>query len=74
MRQEVAEKNKLTSLADRSRYLQEGGTFKLAASAELSERAAALPALEKTKGVQRGRDKLRSQGRGRQAGRGTETD
>ena len=31
VRQDVAEKNKLTSLADLSRYLQEGGTFKLAA-------------------------------------------
>ena len=35
VRQDVAEKNKLTSLADLSRYLQEGGTFKPAASAEL---------------------------------------
>lgn len=36
VRQDVAEKNKLTSLADLSRYLQEGGTFKLAASAVVS--------------------------------------
>ncbi len=41
-------KNKLTSLADLSRYLQEGGTFKLAASAEFIERADALPAFEKS--------------------------
>lgn len=48
MRQDVAEKNKLTSLADLSRYLKEGGTFKLAASAEFIERADALPAFEKS--------------------------
>ncbi|EGI98315.1 substrate binding domain of ABC-type glycine betaine transport system family protein [Shigella boydii 5216-82] len=36
VRQDVAEKNKLTSLADLSRYLKEGGTFKLAASAVVS--------------------------------------
>lgn len=40
-------KNKLSSLADLSRYLKEGGTFKLAASAEFIERADALPAFEK---------------------------
>ncbi|EGL6356465.1 ABC transporter substrate-binding protein [Salmonella enterica] len=43
----IAEKNKLSSLADLSRYLKEGGTFKLAASAEFIERADALPAFEK---------------------------
>ncbi|MDI8841801.1 hypothetical protein MJI69_31880, partial [Salmonella enterica subsp. enterica serovar Anatum] len=37
----------LSSLADLSRYLKEGGTFKLAASAEFIERADALPAFEK---------------------------
>ena len=47
----MAEKNKLTSLADLSRYLQEGGTFKLAASAEFIERADALPAFEKAYGT-----------------------
>lgn len=47
VRQDIAEKNKLSSLADLSRYLKEGGTFKLAASAELIERADALPAFEK---------------------------
>ncbi|VEB57244.1 Osmoprotectant ABC transporter binding proteinYehZ [Salmonella enterica subsp. enterica] len=29
VRQDIAEKNKLSSLADLSRYLKEGGTFKL---------------------------------------------
>lgn len=43
----MAEKNKLTSLADLSRYLKEKGEFKLAASAEFIERPDALPAFEK---------------------------
>ncbi|EHO2585160.1 ABC transporter substrate-binding protein [Salmonella enterica] len=47
IRQDIAEKNKLSSLADLSRYLKEGGTFKLAASAEFIERADVLPAFEK---------------------------
>ncbi|EGZ6270247.1 TPA: ABC transporter substrate-binding protein [Salmonella enterica subsp. enterica serovar Java] len=47
IRQDIAEKNKLSSLADLSRYLKEGGTFKLAASAEFIERADTLPAFEK---------------------------
>ncbi|EKN2882003.1 ABC transporter substrate-binding protein [Salmonella enterica] len=47
VRQDIAEKNKLSSLADLSRYLKEGGTFKLAASAEFIERTDALPAFEK---------------------------
>lgn len=47
VRQDLAQKNKLTSLADLSRYLKEGGTFKLAASSEFIERPDALPAFEK---------------------------
>ncbi|MDI7490856.1 ABC transporter substrate-binding protein [Cronobacter dublinensis] len=47
VRQDLAQKNKLTSLADLSRFLKEDGTFKLAASAEFIERADALPAFEK---------------------------
>ncbi len=47
VRQDLAQKNKLTSLADLSRFLKEGVTFKLAASAEFIERADALPAFEK---------------------------
>ncbi|EKY3246223.1 ABC transporter substrate-binding protein [Cronobacter dublinensis] len=46
VRQDLAQKNKLTSLADLGRFLKEGGTFKLAASAEFIERADALPAFE----------------------------
>ncbi|MBB8041484.1 ABC transporter substrate-binding protein [Escherichia coli] len=55
-----AEQNKLTSLADLSRYLKEGGTFKLAASAEFIERADALPAFEKAYGFKLGQDQLLS--------------
>ncbi len=47
MRKDIAEKGKLTSLDDLSRYLKEKGEFKLAASAEFIERADALPAFEK---------------------------
>lgn len=47
VRQDVAQKNKLVSLDDLSRYLKEGGAFKLAASAEFIERTDALPAFEK---------------------------
>ncbi len=47
MRQDVAEKNKLTSLADLSRYLKEGGTFKLAASAEFMNAPMRYPRLKK---------------------------
>ncbi len=53
---------KINSLrfADLSRYLQEGGTFKLAASAEFIERADALPAFEKAYGFKLGQDQLLS--------------
>jgi len=47
VRQDVAQQNKLTSLDDLSRYLKQGGAFKLAASAEFIERGDALPAFEK---------------------------
>lgn len=60
VRQDVAEKNKLTSLAELSRYLKEGGNFKLAASAEFIERADALPAFEKAYGFKLGQDQLLS--------------
>ncbi|WP_058913848.1 ABC transporter substrate-binding protein [Entomohabitans teleogrylli] len=50
VRDDLAQKNHLASLADLSRYLREGGTFKLAASAEFIERPDALPAFEKAYG------------------------
>lgn len=60
MRQDTAEKNKLTSLADLSRYLKQGGEFKLAASAEFIERPDALPAFEKAYGFNLNQNQLLS--------------
>ncbi|HGF0769398.1 TPA: ABC transporter substrate-binding protein [Kluyvera georgiana] len=60
VRKDVAEKNKLTSLADLSRYLKNGGTFKLAASAEFIERPDALPAFEKAYDFKLSQDQLLS--------------
>ncbi len=60
VRDDVAEKNHLTSLDDLSRYLKEGGTFKLAASAEFIERPDALPAFEKAYGFTLSQDQLLS--------------
>ncbi|QLY60425.1 ABC transporter substrate-binding protein [Citrobacter freundii] len=60
LRQDVAEKNKLVSLADLGRYLKDGGTFKLAASAEFIERADALPAFEKVYGFTLNQNQLLS--------------
>ncbi|MCU5772912.1 ABC transporter substrate-binding protein [Erwiniaceae bacterium BAC15a-03b] len=60
VRSDVAEKNKLHSLDDLSRYLKSGGEFKLAASAEFIERADALPAFQKAYGFQLNQDQLLS--------------
>ena len=60
VRKDVAENNKLTSLADLSRYLKDGGTFKLAASAEFIERPDALPAFEKAYDFKLSQDQLLS--------------
>lgn len=60
VRQDLAQKNKLTSLDDLARYLKEGGEFKLAASAEFIERADALPAFEKAYGFKLEQDQLLS--------------
>ncbi|MDY0887075.1 glycine betaine ABC transporter substrate-binding protein OsmF [Kosakonia sp. CFBP8986] len=60
VRQDLAQKNKLTSLDDLSRYLKNGGEFKLAASAEFIERADALPAFEKAYGFDLKQDQLLS--------------
>lgn len=57
---DLAEKNKLTSLADLSRYLKQGGEFKLAASAEFIERPDALPAFEKAYGFNLNQNQLLS--------------
>jgi osmoprotectant transport system substrate-binding protein len=60
VRQELAQDNKLKSMADLSRYLKEGGEFKLAASAEFIERQDALPAFEKAYGFKLKPDQLLS--------------
>ncbi|WP_354292890.1 glycine betaine ABC transporter substrate-binding protein OsmF [Paramixta manurensis] len=60
LRGDVAQKNKLNSLADLSQYLKSGGEFKLAASAEFIERADALPAFEKAYGFKLSQDQLLS--------------
>jgi osmoprotectant transport system substrate-binding protein len=60
VRQDLAEKNHLTSLADLSRYLKQGGEFKLAASAEFIERPDALPAFEKAYGFNLNQNQLLS--------------
>ena len=46
LRKDVAEKNKVKSLADMGKWLAGGGKFKLAASAEFIERSDALPAFQ----------------------------
>ncbi|WP_333497725.1 glycine betaine ABC transporter substrate-binding protein OsmF [Kluyvera sp. CHPC 1.2972] len=60
VRKDLAEQNKLTSLADLSGYLKKGGTFKLAASAEFIERPDALPAFEKAYDFKLSQDQLLS--------------
>jgi osmoprotectant transport system substrate-binding protein len=60
VRSDVAKKNNLTSLADLSGYLNKGGDFKLAASAEFIERSDALPAFEKSYGFKLTQDQLLS--------------
>ncbi|WNN45744.1 glycine betaine ABC transporter substrate-binding protein OsmF [Winslowiella toletana] len=60
VRSDMAQKNKLNSLEDLSRYLKQGGEFKLAASAEFIERADALPAFQKAYGFQLKQDQLLS--------------
>lgn len=46
LRKDVAEKNKITSLADLGPWFSRGGQFKLAAAAEFIERSDALPAFQ----------------------------
>ncbi|MFE4110438.1 ABC transporter substrate-binding protein [Kosakonia sp. YIM B13611] len=60
VRQDLAQKNKLNSLEDLSRYLKAGGEFKLAASAEFIERTDALPAFEKAYDFKLKQDQLLS--------------
>lgn len=58
IRQDVASKNKLKSLADLGKWISAGGQFKLAASAEFVERPDALPAFESAYGFTLKQDQL----------------
>jgi osmoprotectant transport system substrate-binding protein len=58
VRQDVAQANKLKSLADLGRWVSGGGKFKLAASAEFIERPDALPAFEQAYGFKLKQDQL----------------
>nr|WP_306767852.1 ABC transporter substrate-binding protein [Martelella alba] len=60
VRDDLAKNQHLDSLSDLSRYLKNGGKFKLAASAEFIERPDALPAFEKTYDFQLRQDQLLS--------------
>lgn len=60
VRSDLAQKNQLHSLDDLSRYLKQGGEFKLAASAEFIERPDALPAFQKAYGFQLSQQQLLS--------------
>ncbi|HQS30495.1 MAG: ABC transporter substrate-binding protein [Polaromonas sp. 39-63-203] len=50
VRRDVASANKLKTLDDMARWINSGGSFKLAASAEFAERSDALPAFQKAYG------------------------
>ena len=50
LRQDLAERHNLRTMADLAKYLASGGAIKLAASAEFVESPAALPAFEATYG------------------------
>jgi len=58
VRRDVATANRLQTLGDLSRWINAGGDFKLAASAEFIERPDALPAFEKTYGFKLKQDQL----------------
>ncbi len=60
VRGDVAQKNHLQSLQDLSGYINKGGVFKLAASAEFIERADALPAFQQAYGFTLSQDQLLS--------------
>jgi osmoprotectant transport system substrate-binding protein len=58
VRQDLAQKHKLNSLADLGPYLSAGGKFNLAASAEFVERPDALPAFQVAYGFKLRQDQL----------------
>ncbi|HWW07734.1 glycine betaine ABC transporter substrate-binding protein OsmF [Collimonas sp.] len=58
VRKEIAQNNKLKTLVDLGRWINQGGRFKLAASAEFIERPDALPAFENSYGFKLKQDQL----------------
>lgn len=58
VRKDVASANKLKTLDDMARWINSGGSFKLAASAEFAERSDALPAFQKAYGFKLKPDQL----------------
>lgn len=60
VRQDVAEAHHLQTLADLSQWINSGGKFKLAASAEFIERPDALPAFQSAYGFKLNQDQLLS--------------
>ncbi|WP_211452642.1 glycine betaine ABC transporter substrate-binding protein OsmF [Collimonas antrihumi] len=58
IRKEIAQANKLKTLTDLGRWINQGGRFKLAASAEFIERPDALPAFENSYGFKLKQDQL----------------
>ncbi|MCO7509596.1 ABC transporter substrate-binding protein [Serratia fonticola] len=60
VRQDVAQANHLKTLADLAKWVNDGGKFKLAASAEFIERQDALPAFQNAYGFKLNQDQLLS--------------
>ena len=60
IRQDVAEANHLKTLSDLGKWINGGGKFKLAASAEFIERPDALPAFQNAYGFKLNQDQLLS--------------
>ncbi|KPQ27806.1 MULTISPECIES: glycine betaine ABC transporter substrate-binding protein OsmF [unclassified Halomonas] len=58
VRSDVAEENDLSTLDDLATYLEEGGEFKFAASAEFVESEQALPAFQEAYGFELSEDQL----------------
>ncbi|AIY41623.1 Osmoprotectant ABC transporter binding protein YehZ [Collimonas arenae] len=58
IRKEIAQANKLKTMADLGRWISQGGKIKLAASAEFIERPDALPAFEGAYGFKLKQDQL----------------
>ncbi|MCX5495334.1 ABC transporter substrate-binding protein [Kaistia dalseonensis] len=58
VRKDVADANNLKSLEDFAKWINGGGTFKIAASAEFVESPAALPAFQSAYGFKLGQDQI----------------